>query len=594
MKTLRQRLMWRILGVELVVLFNVLVLVLPLVRRALTSQFDETLQTEYLAISTAIEEENGKVVVDGSDSLPRSRGPIQTRLIFQVWDSAGKELARSEGLDYDLPRPLADNGLIPQFANLVQDHKVALRLASGRVQAISSVRAAAGLSPLEAWLVVAADRSKMDGIFVGVTWVLIGSMVTLLGVTAAMFTWVLRRELAPLDALAARVQQIGISSLNERLPVDALPGELIPVANRLNELLARLETAFSRERQFSDDLAHELRTPISELRTLAEVALKWPETRDSESDQEILAVAIQMETLVNRLLTMARQGDGAETQSRQPVSVAAFVESIWQPLSRHIEGRGLHSEFQVDPELIIGSDPVLLRAIVRNVLENAVEYSLDGGAICVAAEANGDRFSISVTNPTRDLEAGDIPHLFERFWRKDSSRSGNQHSGLGLPVSRAFAERLGCTLSAHFDPGGFLTLTLSGPVHAEPKTSMSPNNLMKNNSKVVASIVSAVILSACMIGSPGCQSDSSKAIAAEATVTRDQAQTVALTKVPGGTVKEAELEKENGRLVWSFDIAVSGQKDITEVQVDARSGEVVSVEKENEADQAKEKIRDRK
>ena len=87
----------------------------------------------------------------------------------------------------------------------------------------------------------------------------------------------------------------------------------------------------------------------------------------------------------------------------------------------------------------------------------------------------------------------------------------------------------------------------------------------------------------------GCQSLSS-----QATVSREQAQATALAKAPGGTVKEAELEKEHGRLIWSFDIAIPGSRDITEVQVDARTGEVVSVEKETPADQAREKKQDSK
>ena len=107
--------------------------------------------------------------------------------------------------------------------------------------------------------------------------------------------------------------------------------------------------------------------------------------------------------------------------------------------------------------------------------------------------------------------------------------------------------------------------------------------------KILIKWLAAALLCACAVFAPGCRTESS-----QATVTRDQALVTALAKAPGGTVKEAELEKEHGRLIWSFDIATPGSTDITEVQVDARTGEVVSVEKETPADQAREKKQDSK
>lgn len=109
-----------------------------------------------------------------------------------------------------------------------------------------------------------------------------------------------------------------------------------------------------------------------------------------------------------------------------------------------------------------------------------------------------------------------------------------------------------------------------------------------------AATLTVTILTASLLFSSGCATESQQALAAQATVSREQAQQTALSKAPGGTVKEVELEKEHGRLIWSFDIATPGDKDITEVQVDARTGEIVTVEKESPADQAKEKKKDAK
>ena len=156
----------------------------------------------------------------------------------------------------------------------------------------------------EAILVVASDRDDLDEALAALALALLGCGAALLAVTIVIVPRLLRRELAPLNELAERAAHVNADSLATRFPSDGLPGELAPISGRLNDLLARLEQAFERERQFGADLAHELRTPIAELRSLAEVALKWPDAREATTDRETLAIALQMEGIVTRLLAL--------------------------------------------------------------------------------------------------------------------------------------------------------------------------------------------------------------------------------------------------------------------------------------------------
>jgi two-component system sensor histidine kinase QseC len=112
--------------------------------------------------------------------------------------------------------------------------------------------------------------------------------------------------LRPLSSLAKRAETIHASSLQLRFPTDNIPVELLPIAQRLNDLLARLEASFAREQRFSADVAHELRTPIAELRTLAEVALKWPDDVNQAALKEALNIALQMESVATGLMALAR------------------------------------------------------------------------------------------------------------------------------------------------------------------------------------------------------------------------------------------------------------------------------------------------
>jgi len=121
---------------------------------------------------------------------------------------------------------------------------------------------------------VGSARDELTEALTALAFALLGCGAGLLALTVLVVPRLLRRELVPLDALAEQASHINADSLAMRFPISPLPGELIPISTRLNDLLARLELSFERERRFSADLAHELRTPIAELRTLAEVALK--------------------------------------------------------------------------------------------------------------------------------------------------------------------------------------------------------------------------------------------------------------------------------------------------------------------------------
>jgi signal transduction histidine kinase len=233
--------------------------------------------------------------------------------------------------------------------------------------------------------------------------------------------------------------------------------------------LRRLQTAFERERQFSDDLAHEFRTPLAELRCLAELALKWPDTRSADTDRQVLAVAMQMESIINRLLAIARSEEGRVPVAPERVNLAALVTAVCQPLQAQAAARQLAIETEVSESVEIRSDPVLLRSILTNLVENAVDYSQAGGTVRIQSETHNGVFTLEVTNPAERLHAEDVPRVFDRFWRKDAARSSPEHTGLGLSLARAFAASLGYTLSAALQGDACLSITLSGPVKLEPR-----------------------------------------------------------------------------------------------------------------------------
>jgi len=233
------------------------------------------------------------------------------------------------------------------------------------------------------------------------------------------------------------------------------------MVSQFNALFARLAISFERERRVNADLAHELRTPLAELRLLAESSLKWPDQRDADTDRESLASIRQMETLVERMLLLAR-GEQGQSEALSHVDLAALVNSIWQPLRDEAEAKGLVVTLDL-PAVSVESDPILLRAILSNLLHNALAYGAASGVLTVRSRDEGSgTVAVDVVNTVADLAPEDVEHMFERYWRKSLAREGEDlHVGLGLTIVQRFAEELGYKVNASLKED-LLTVTLSG------------------------------------------------------------------------------------------------------------------------------------
>ncbi len=462
MNSIRRRLTRDVLAISALLLGGSLLALWFVARTVLVEQFDVALRAKALALSAVAGEGEGRDRLDFADGFLSGREDKPTEDFFELWDSHGSLLARSRSLGAaNLPRQTGTLAR-PKLWNLMLPNGHAGR-AIGVVFKVRVEENEAGREhrrPADnVELVVASNRERLDEALAE----LLGLGGTCCGLLlAAIFVAVprvLRRGLAPLDKLGGQVAAIDAGSLAARFPAAGLPIELQPICARLNELLARLETSFERERRFSADLAHELRTPLAELRSLAECALKWPETRDAATDRDTLAIARQMESLVTQMLALARGEHGALAANRETVALEPLLHEAWRPFAVRAETRGLRAKFSLAP-VTSNADPALLRSILANLFDNAVDHAPPGGEIGIAIEDGARGATIRVTNVAPDLAPADLEQLFDRFWRKEAARSGGQHTGLGLALARTFATAMGWTLTAALNEGR-LTLTLT-------------------------------------------------------------------------------------------------------------------------------------
>ncbi len=439
-------------------------------RFAVIDQFDVALFAKVQAIETLTKAAPGGAEVGFTDRFFRGFDGRKPQDFFELWDDQGHSLARSESLGdahlterpgltskakfYSMPIPNGEAGRAMGLTFVPKPSK-------GPMPALPIFH-----------LVVVSDRDHLDDNLELLASLAAGCAVALIAGTLLLIPRVLRTGLAPLDDLGEKAAAIDSSSLASRFPVDDLPVELHPIAVRLNDLLARIELSFERERRFSADLAHELRTPLAELRSTAECALKWPESRTDRADRETLAIAIQMEGMVSHMLALARSEQGQLKVSLEPIVLGPLVRHRWERIEPKVRDRGFSATVEItevervvpnalaadDAPLPLG-DPVLVRSIIDNLLENAAEYAGPGGSIQVVAGES----TVMVSNTVTDFRAEDLGRLFQRFWRKESARSGGQHVGLGLTLSLAFAQAMGWTLTARLARPDQLEMKLEAP-----------------------------------------------------------------------------------------------------------------------------------
>ncbi|MEE9393102.1 MAG: histidine kinase dimerization/phospho-acceptor domain-containing protein [Planctomycetota bacterium] len=241
------------------------------------------------------------------------------------------------------------------------------------------------------------------------------------------------------------------------MPEDGLHREVQTLASTLNDLLERLDASFERERRITANLAHELRTPIAELRSASDVAERW--NQDVELEENLRQVAAEtsrrMHRIVNGLLHMARIESGEVQVERIPVDLGAIVDESWQEQLHQAETRQIEIECAAE-QAILESDPALLRIVISNLINNAV-FHADAGTKIESRLFEGEgRVRWRLANEARDLSEADLEHLSEPFWCRDGSRARSEHVGLGLALAERTTTLLGGQLYYRLEDGIFV------------------------------------------------------------------------------------------------------------------------------------------
>ncbi|HYF36610.1 MAG TPA: HAMP domain-containing sensor histidine kinase [Prosthecobacter sp.] len=360
---------------------------------------------------------------------------------FELWETQEVTGRRSPNLgNWHLPRP-------PELTRDTIRYDATLE--SGERVRISAMLMpqGSGMPPLE--FAVALSRSEGDARLSKLMADLVMGGVACCVVLCLLLALALRIAMRPLARVGEQAAAMGAGTLHERFALEAMPVEIAPIVARLNDLMARLEEGFERERRFSGYLAHELRTPLAVIRSTAEVAAKWPEQSSPEDFQEIAQAAARLQQTVDGLLLLSRAESSSADVTSEPVVLGPLIEECLALHVERVKKRDLTFELRLDPRATVETDPRLLRIIVSNLIANATEYAPAGSGIVVTAGAEDE--ILRVGNLAPGLTEEDLPRLFDRLWRKDAVRGDAEHAGLGLAIASSCAVALGLGLTAELD-----------------------------------------------------------------------------------------------------------------------------------------------
>jgi two-component system sensor histidine kinase QseC len=469
MKSIRGRLtVWLLAGMGLLLAAGGFLLDRVIGSRLLR-ELDAQLIQEARSLISSTEQQDGRVSLELADGVLPEFEPGGEPDYFQIWSGQGSPLARSRSLGArSLPRP-GTPAVEPRLADFTlpdgrPGRKIEIsyrpqveREAGGEER--ESIVPAPPDSPLVT-LVVASGREDLDAFLASLHLTLVLAVLGLLAATAILVKTALRAGLAPLDQLAGRLDSMNADSLGEPVAAEGVPAELAPTVRHLNGLLARLKESFERERTFSANLAHELRTPLAELRAVTEVALKWPDGSSLKSLEEAHSIGLQMERVVVNLLALARYDGRQQAAFPSEVPLREAAADGWSAFAEEAGARGIELDLDIPAGLVLVTDRDKLDLILSNLFANAVAYGVPGRPVACSAAVSGRDFALRIANATEELTPADLPRLFDRFWRKDAARSGGQHAGLGLSLVGALCELLGFKREARLR-GDVFEITLS-------------------------------------------------------------------------------------------------------------------------------------
>jgi heavy metal sensor kinase len=417
------------------------------VQRLLIENFDEMLRHQADLVAQGIDVDDDKLSLEQEVLLPDVRDSEHFTRLYRTDETLDYANSTVEEHIPELPDAVTTALRGQQHLTQVQLQTTALRVAT--IPVIYKGRIAGAIQ------VGVALTGLADTMRTLLQVLLVFAPATLL-VASGGGLFLANRALAPIDRMTRTAQSISAENLSRRIGAHGPDDEVGRLARTFDMMLARLEAAFARQRQFTADASHEIRTPLTAIIGQIDVALGWPGNLESYRTT-LRAVRQQTERLTrltNDLLLLARMDGQQVAPPTEPIDLGSILPALGAQLEPLASAQGVTLIMPTFPSIIVlGNEDHLMR-LFTNLLDNAIRYTPPGGRITLAATYQQGQVVVRVSDTGPGIAPAHLPHLFDRFYRVDRGRNRAQGgSGLGLAIAQSIAQAYGGSLSVESTVG---------------------------------------------------------------------------------------------------------------------------------------------
>ena len=259
--------------------------------------------------------------------------------------------------------------------------------------------------------------------------------------------------LRPIDHITETAVSLGAGNLSQRITGIESRDEVGRLAGAFNGMLARLEESFQREKQFTSDASHELRTPVSVIMAYAEnLTAHAPNQETKEQASAILLESRRMQSIIAQLLALTRGYEGKYRLEREDIFLQDMVSEVLAELTEEAAACEINLVEQVPSDMILSADQSLMTQLLLNLVENGIKYGKAGGTVAVRALEQDGHTLLTIQDDGIGIGEKDLPHVFDRFYRADQARD-RSGSGLGLSIVKWIVELHGWRIQVASEPG---------------------------------------------------------------------------------------------------------------------------------------------